>query len=439
MFETLQENLKKAFSIFRKHGKLTPDVVNSVLKDVKRALLSADVNYKAVSEIIKGIQEKALREEVLETLTPEQTVIKIVRDEIVRFLGEVPQEPDYTKLKKPIKIMLVGLQGSGKTTLAAKLGVYLRKKFGFDKIMLVACDTVRPAAILQLKTLAEENSLDFFSEDKQNPVKNAELALGKGESYDVLIFDTQGRLHVDEIMLEELERLYNLINPDINFLVIDSMFGQETLNIAHEFNNKTPLTGIVLTKLDGDSRGGAALSARYITGVPVVYASTGEKPDDLEVFVPERIVSRILGMGDILSLIEKAEKQIDAKKAEEAQRKLLEGKFDLNDYLEQLKEIKKLGGIEFILDQLPSEIKRNFGFIDEKMLKRTEAIILSMTKEERQKPEIIDGSRRLRIAKGSGTTVQEVNQLLRSYYEMKKMFKNAKKLKKKRFSLKFPF
>jgi signal recognition particle subunit SRP54 len=305
--------------------------------------------------------------------------------------------------------------------------------------MLVACDTVRPAAILQLKTLAEENSLDFFSRDKENPIKNAELSLLEAGSYDVLIFDTQGRLHIDIEMLEELEKLYRVVMPDISFLVIDSMFGQEALNIAHEFNKRTPLTGIILTKLDGDSRGGAALSARYITGVPVVYASTGEKPEDFEVFVPERIVSRILGMGDILTLIEKAEKQIDIKKAQDAQRKLLEGKFDLNDYLDQLKEIKKLGGIEFIIDQLPSDIKRNLGFVDEKMLKRTEAIILSMTKEEREKPEIIDGSRRLRIAKGSGTTVQEVNQLLKSYYEMKKMFKSAKKLKKKRFGLKFPF
>lgn len=439
MFESLQENLRKALSLFGKQGKLTPEIVKSTLKEVRRALLSADVNFKAVSALVKNIEEKALTEKVLETLTPEQTIIKIVRDELISFLGSEPYEPDYRKFKRPLKIMLVGLQGSGKTTASAKLGVYLRKKFGMEKVLLVACDTVRPAAVLQLKTLADENQLNFSGSETGTAFDNALDAIRKSDDFDLLIFDTQGRLHIDEKMLDELKELYELVKPDIVFLVIDTMFGQEALNVAQEFHKTTPLTGIILSKLDGDSRGGAALSARFVTGVPVVYASTGEKVDDFELFYPERMVSRILGMGDVLTLIEKAEKELDLKKAQDAQKKLLDGKFDLNDYLEQLREVNKLGGIEYILEQLPADLKKNLGVVDEKMLKRTEAIILSMTPEERSRPEIIDGSRRARIAKGSGTTVQDVNQLLKSYYEMKKMFKSAKKLKKRRFGLKFPF
>lgn len=437
MLEQLTSNLKKALEALSSRGKLTPEIIESTLRDIRRVLLAADVNYKAATQLVRMMAEAAKDERVLNTLTPEQTMIKVVRDVLLDFLSSSGSEPDYSGFEKPLRIMLVGLQGSGKTTTAAKLARYLKDEKGFQNPALVACDTVRPAAVMQLKILAEENGFGFFG-SFESAFKNAEEAL-KSTKHDVLIFDTQGRLHIDDEMLEELKQLSSLIRPHATFLVIDSIYGQEALSVAERFNTTTPLTGIILTKLDADARGGAAISAKFITGVPVSYVSTGEKVADFDIFDAERFVSRILGMGDVLALIKKAEKEIDKEKAEEAQRKLLEGKFDLNDYLQQLREIKKMGGIEFVLDNLPSDIKKNLGFVDESVLKKTEAIILSMTPEERKNPEIINGSRRERIAKGSGTTLQDVNQLLKSYYEMKKMFKKVKKLKNRRFGLKLPF
>jgi signal recognition particle subunit SRP54 len=439
MFEQLTENLRQAIGRLSSRGKLTPEIIDSTLREIRRVFLAADVNYKAVSEIINQIAGVAKEEKVLETLTPEQTILKIVRDQLTQFLGSVPTEPNYHLFERPIKVMLVGLQGSGKTTAAAKLGVYLKKEKHFDSVLLVACDTVRPAAVRQLQILAQENGLEFIGRENVSAIENAKLALQNALNCQAIIFDTQGRLHIDEEMLEELRQIKDTVQPSLTFLVIDSMYGQEALNVADRFNQVTPLDGIILTKLDGDAKGGAALSAKHVTGVPIVYVSTGEKASDFEIFRPERFVARILGMGDVLSLIEKAEKELDRKKAEETQKKLMEGKFDLNDYLAQLQELKKLGGFQYILEQLPHDLKKNLGGIDDSLLKKTEAIILSMTPEERSRPEIINCSRRERIARGSGTTVQDVNQLLKSYYEMKKLFKQAKKLKKRRFGLKLPF
>jgi len=439
MLEQLTESLRQALSKLSSRGRLTQEVIDATLREIRRALLAADVNYRAASEIIKRIRDAARDQKVLETLTPEQTMIKIVRDKLIEFLGPETVEPDYSSMEKPIKIMLVGLQGSGKTTAAAKLAFYLKKEKKLEKVLLVACDTERPAAVKQLQILARETGSDFTGKENVSPVENAGDALRNEKNYDVLIFDTQGRLHIDEEMLLKLKELYDFVRPDLVLLVIDSMYGQEALNVAEKFNSTTPLNGIILTKLDGDARGGSALSAKFITGVPVLYVSNGEKPADFGLFVPERLVARILGMGDVLTLIEKAEKELDRKKAEEAQKKLFEGRFDLNDYLAQLQELKKLGGLEYLLEQLPYEVKKNLGTIDDSLLKKTEAIILSMTPEERAKPEIINGSRRERIARGSGTTVSDVNQLLKSFYEMRKMFKQAKKLKKRRFGLKLPF
>lgn len=437
MFEQLAENLRKAFETLSGKGRLTPEVIDSTLREIRRALLAADVNYKAVSHLIKKISEAAKDEKVLKTLTPEQTVIKVVRDVLVDFLSNDPVEPDYAARKRPVKVMLVGLQGSGKTTTAAKIAYYLKREKGFSSPALVACDLERPAAVRQLEILAGENDFGFFGSGKA-PSENALLALSSS-NHDLLIFDTQGRLHIDEAMLKDLRRLYETVNPDFVFLVVDSIYGQEALNVARSFHEMTPLSGIILTKLDGDARGGAAISAKFVTGVPVVYVSTGEKVSEFDVFEAERYVSRILGMGDILALIKKAEKEVDREKAIETQKKFLEGKFDLNDYLNQIKEIKKMGGIGFILENLPVEIKKNLGFLDENLIKKSEAIILSMTPEERSNPEIINGSRRERIARGSGTSLQEVNQLLKSFHEAKKFFKRAKKLKKSRFGLKLPF
>lgn len=438
MFEQLTENIRKAIAKLQGKGRLTPEVIEATLRDIRRVLLGADVNYRAVSALIKMMQEAAQSEEVLATLTPEQTMIKVVRDVLLDFLGKEVAEPNYDLFEKPLKIMLVGLQGSGKTTVAAKLASYLKNEKSFKNPLLVGCDTQRPAAVEQLKILAEENGLSFFG-PTMSALANARESLKLSSNHDLLIFDTQGRLHIDEQMLDELKRLYEAVSPQIVFLVIDSMYGQEALNIAEKFNEITPLKGIVLTKLDGDARGGSAISAKFVTGVPVIYVSTGEKVRDFDLFEPERYVSRILGMGDILNVIKKAEKEIDQQKAAETQKKLLEGKFDLNDYLEQLSMVKKMGGLGYIIEQMPHELKKQLGVLDESLLKKTEAIILSMTPEERSHPEIIDGSRRERIARGSGTTIQDVNQLLKSYYEMKKIFKKAKKLKKRGFGLKLPF
>lgn len=437
MFEGITESLRKALSIFNRYGRLTPEVIDEALKEVRKALLSADVNYRAARYLVEQIRQKASDQAVLETLTPYQTMIKIVRDELVDFLGGQPSEPDYNQYTRPVKIMLVGLQGSGKTTTAVKLASYLKNQKKMTEVAIAACDVIRPAAVEQLNQLGKASDIPVISLENADAADVASTALKQGSGFDAIIFDSQGRLHIDEAMMNELNRLSRIINPDLTFLVIDAMTGQEALSVAENFDRVTPLNGLILTKLDGDARGGAALSARYVTGKPPVYAGVGEKISDFQLYDPRRMAERILGMGDLLTLIEKAEKTIDRKKAEEAQQKLLSGTFTLEDYLEQLKELKKMGDFSKLVEQLPYEIRAGIPeTFDERMIKRTEAIILSMTPEERANPAIINGSRRARIASGSGTTVQDVNQLLKSYYEMKKMFKSLKKGKKRK---KFPF
>lgn len=439
MFEAIQENLSKIFSRLTGYGRLSPQIVDETLREIRRALLAADVNFKVAQKLIERVREKAVGKEVMESLTPAQEVIRIVRDEIIEILGGKAFEPDYENFQKPLKIILMGLQGSGKTTTAVKLAAYLKNKKGFKNPAVVACDLERPAAILQLEQMGKEASIKVFKEGS-TPIEVAGNALKAGDLYDAYIFDSQGRLHVDDSMMNELRELSDFVKPHLKFLVIDAMTGQESVNVANTFEREIGFDGNIITKLDGDARGGAALSIKEVTGKPVVYAGLGEKIEDLGLFYPERIAGRIMGMGDILTLIEKAEKEVDQKKAVEAQEKLLSGEFTLEDFLEQMKVLKKMGPIKEILSLLPAQATRGLiDHIDDKMLARSEAIILSMTPEERRNPEIINASRKERIASGSGTTIQEVNRILKSYFEAKKMIKSFKKLPKKRFRVKFPF
>lgn len=440
MFELFQENLLKVFSRLKNYGRLTPEIINETLREIRRALLQADVNFKVSKEFEERVREKALGKQVTESLTPAQEVIKIVRDELVEILGSENREPDFASVKRPVKILLIGLQGSGKTTTAIKLALYLKKEKGFLKPVVVACDVERPAAILQLEQLGKSAGIEVFKGNGEDFLEIAEKAIINFANSDALIFDSQGRLHIDEDMLDQLKDLSLMIKPEFKFLVIDAMTGQEAVNVALAFDEKVGVDGLILTKLDGDARGGAALSATKVTGKPVLYIGTGERPDELSLFHPDRVANRILGMGDVLSLIEKAEKELDVKRAEEAQQKLLKGEFTLVDFLEQMREMKKLGGIKEILQMFPAEaVKEVSGILDEKDIKSTEAIILSMTPEERVNPIILNGSRKSRIAKGSGTSIQKVNQLLKSFFESKKLMKSLKKLPNKRFKVKFPF
>lgn len=440
MFESLNQSLQKIFSKLSKYGKLTPKLVDSSLRDVRRALLQADVNFKVSKDFIEQVRERAVGKEVLESLTPVQSLIKIVRDELIQILGETEWEPDFKQIEKPVKILLTGLQGSGKTTTAAKYVNYLKNNLGMEKVAVVACDVERPAAIEQLVQLGAENNFEVIRKETKEPLDVARKAIKNQQNYQALVFDSQGRLHVDEKMMESLSELSDLINPDLTFLVVDSMMGQESLNVADTFDRKLNIDSVILTKLDGDARGGAALSVVQVTGKKIAYAGTGEKIDDFDLFHPDRMASRILGMGDMLSLIEKAEKEIDKKKAIETQKKLMKGKFNLNDFLEQLKEIKKLGSMSEIMDFLPKNITGNIpANMDNESIKKTEAIILSMTFEEREKPSIIGASRKDRIAKGSGVSIQDINRLLKSYHEMRKMFKSFKKSPGRKFPINFPF
>ncbi len=424
MFDSLTDRLDKVFRNLRGKGYLTEQNIKDALREIRIALLEADVNYRIVKNFISEVEKRAIGEEVMKSLTPGQQVVKIVYDQLVALMDTEGFELKVYN-NKLTKVMLVGLQGSGKTTACAKLALYYRKK-GI-KPMMVACDVYRPAAIEQLKILGKQIDIPVVSEETKDVYKIAEKALNLASQQliNLLIFDTAGRLQIDEPMMDELVRLKAQIKPDYILFVADATTGQEAVNVAKEFYDKLTFDAVILTKLDGDARGGAALSIKAVTDRPIAFVGIGEKISDLEVFYPDRMASRILGMGDVLTLIEKAEQAIDEKESEKLAKKMLKNQFTLNDFLKQLQNIKKMGSLESIIrmipgmgHKLPADLK-----IDDKALKHIEAIIQSMTEKEREHPEIINGSRRLRIAKGSGQSVTEVNRLLRQFDEMKKMMK----------------
>jgi len=439
MFENLKEKLGKVLKNISGKGRLTEKNVEEAVKQVKLSLLEADVNYKVVKEFISRVKEKALGAEVLQSFTPEQQFIAILRDELVRILGE--KKEDLKLVHRPSYVMFVGLQGSGKTTTAAKLAVFLKKSG--RRPLLVAADLRRPAAVEQLIHLGNRVNVPVVVGDRKDLFKIVAEAKETAESrnHDVVILDTAGRLHIDDALMEELAKLKELLEPDEILMVVDAMVGQDAVNSARRFDeildfqgfigfkntiNILDLTGFIVTKLDGDARGGVILSIRYITGKPVKFVGVGEKLDALEPFYPDRIASRILGMGDVLSLIDKIQQQMDAEKMKKMEEKFLKVKFDLEDFLEQLREFRKLGSMAEILEMIPGIPKVDLARSEEE-LKKTEAIICSMTKEERRNPRIIDYSRKRRIARGSGTTIQDVNRVLKSYETLKVMMKRLKK------------
>ncbi len=425
-FEGLSQKLQHVFSKLTNRGKLTELEVKEAMREVKLALLEADVNFKVVKGFVASVTERAIGEGVLTSLTPGQQVIKIVRDELVHTLGD-KNEGVKTSSEPPTVIMMCGLQGAGKTTMCGKLAKMWIKQG--KKVMLVALDIYRPAAIDQLGRVAQQAGAEFFEKGQQDVVKTAQQALKLAQSklMDYVILDTAGRLHIDSDMMEELIRVDEKINPDEKLLVVDAMTGQDAVNAATAFNESLELDGVVLTKLDGDTRGGAAISVKAVTGKPIKFAGIGEKLDDVEVFHPDRMAGRILGMGDMLTLIEKAEQSFETQKAEELERKIRKAQFTLEDFLEQMDQLKNMGGIEEMLAMMPGSNKLSGMQLDEKQMARTEAIIKSMTPQERRTPNIIGGSRKKRIANGSGTKVQDVNKLLSQFEQMKKMMKNMTK------------
>ena len=424
MFEELGDRLDKAIGKIKGYGSITEDNISDVLREVRLALLEADVNYKVVKEFTNSVKEKALGEEVKKSLRPDEVFLKILKDELLALLGEDKVEIELKK--NPNLLMLVGLQGSGKTTTIGKLANYLRKKHG-KKPLLVACDIYRPAAIEQLKTIGKSLNIPVFEEGKKDPVTIVKDALeyAKENNNDYILVDTAGRLQIDEALMDELININTEVKMDEILLVLDSMIGQDAINVITGFNEKLPLTGVILTKLDGDTRGGVAISARYLTNVPIKFIGVSEKLDGIEEFDPNRMVSRILGMGDMMGLIEKAESIMNEEDAEESYKKMKKGKFDLEDFLKQFKTVKKLGSLESIIKMIPGAKKMGLTNIqiDPKEVARIEAIVLSMTLEERRNPDIIKASRKERIAKGSGTTVQQVNKLLTQFEQSKKMMK----------------
>ena len=424
MFENLSDRLQDVMHKIKGYGKITEDNISEMMREIRLSLLEADVNYKVVKEFTNSVKEKALGEEVNKSLSPGEVFVKIVKDELTKLLGG-ENSPLNTK-GNPAILMLVGLQGSGKTTTIGKLANYLRKNEK-KKPLLVACDVYRPAAIEQLKQLGKELNIEVYSEGKKDPIEisNNSIKYAKDNNYDYVLIDTAGRLQIDENLMEELSNIYNSINPQETILVIDSMMGQDAINVITGFNNKLSLTGVILTKLDGDTRGGVALSVKHLTNLPIKFIGTSEKMDGLSPFYPERMASRILGMGDILSIVEKVESEIDEKEAEKTAKKMMKGNFDLEDFLKELNQIKKLGPLENILKLLPGAKKMGLNNvnIDPKLMKRTEAIVLSMTPEERKDPSILKASRKKRIADGSGVAVADVNKLLNQFEEMKKMMK----------------
>ena len=437
-FESLGEKLQETFKKLKGQGVVTEKDIKAAMREVRMALLEADVGYKVVKEFEKRVFEKATGSEVLESLTPGQQIIKIVRDELTWLMGGAQAKLTVSP-KPPTVYMLVGLQGAGKTTTAAKLGGVLKKQG--KRPLLVGCDVYRPAAITQLKVVGEQLGLGVYADfDTKNPVDIARTAVETCDlsRYDTIILDTAGRLHIDEKLMDELLNIKNTVKPTEILLVADAMTGQDAVTVASSFDEKLGIDGIIMTKLDGDTRGGAALSVRAATGKNIKFAGMGEKLTDLEPFYPDRMASRILGMGDMLSLIDKAQEAFDEKKAAELEKKLRAQSFDLNDYLEQLRQMKNMGSLESLLAMMPGIGSKALrcAKIDEKQLDRTEAIICSMTKQERENPEIINGSRKRRIAAGCGLGVQDVNLFLKQFEQMQKMmkmFSNPKRLKKMRF------
>ena len=424
MFESLGERLQSAISKIKGYGKISEENISEMMREIRLALLEADVNYTVVKEFTTIVKAKALGEEVQRSLKPGDVFVKIVKDELTDLLGG--EQKPLNLVGNPAILMLVGLQGSGKTTAIGKLSNLLRKKHS-KKPLLVACDVYRPAAIDQLKQIGKQLNIEVYEEGKKDPVEIANNAIkyAKENKYDYVLIDTAGRLHIDEQLMEELDNIKDSVNPHEILLVIDSMMGQDAINVIEGFNNQLPLTGVILTKLDGDTRGGVALSVRHLTNVPIKFIGTSEKMDGIELFDPERMAGRILGMGDIISLVEKVQSEIDEKEAERAAKKMQKGKFDLEDFLSTMKQIKKLGPLENLIKLIPgaSKMGLNNVQIDPKQMGHIEAIILSMTPKERRNPEIIKASRKTRIAKGCGLSVQEVNQLLIKFDEMKRMMK----------------
>ncbi|GMG78530.1 signal recognition particle protein [Bacillus safensis] len=443
-FEGLADRLQQTISKIRGKGKVSEQDVKEMMREVRLALLEADVNFKVVKDFVKKVSERAVGQEVMKSLTPGQQVIKVVKEELTELMGGEESKIAVAK-KSPTVIMMVGLQGAGKTTTTGKLANLLRKKHN-RKPMMVAADIYRPAAIQQLQTLGKQLDMPVFSlGDQVSPVEIAKQAIEKAkeEHHDYVILDTAGRLHIDEELMDELQKVKEVANPEEIFLVVDSMTGQDAVNVAKSFNEQLGLTGVVLTKLDGDTRGGAALSIRAVTNTPIKFAALGEKLDAIEPFHPERMASRILGMGDVLTLIEKAQANVDQDKAKELEQKMRTMSFTLDDFLEQLGQVRNMGPLDELIQMMPGAGKmkglKNVQ-VDEKQLNHIEAIIKSMTTKEKEQPEVINANRRKRIAKGSGTSVQEVNRLLKQFDEMKKMMKqmtNMSKGKKKGFKLPF--
>ena len=427
IFEGLSDKLQGAFSKLKSKGKLTEKDVKAAMREVKLALLEADVNFKVVKDFVKKVQERCVGQEVMESLTPAQHVIKIVNEELTALMGDVQSKITISS-KPPTIIMMVGLQGAGKTTTSGKLGGYFKKQG--KKPLLVACDIYRPAAIKQLQVIGAQLNIPVYAnENSKDVVKISKQAIEQAISKlnDVIIIDTAGRLQIDEVLMDELKNLKSAVKPHEILLVVDSMTGQEAVNVAESFKDAVGIDGIVLTKLDGDTRGGAALSVKKVTGRPIKYIATGEKMNDIEQFHPDRMASRILGMGDVLSIIEKAEEAITEEEAEKLEAQLRKNKFDLDDYLVQLRQIKKMGSFSSILKMIPGlGSKMNDIKVDDKEFIRIESMICSMTKEERKNPKLINGQRRLRIAKGSGTTVEQLNKFMKSFDMTQKMMKQMK-------------
>lgn len=424
MFENLSDRLQDVVHKIKGYGKITEENISEMMREIRLSLLEADVNYKVVKEFTNNVKEKALGEEVNKSLNPGELFVKIVKDELTELLGG--ENTPLNISGNPATLMLVGLQGSGKTTTIGKLANYLRKN-NKKKPLLVACDVYRPAAIDQLKQIGKELNIEVYSEGKGNPVEISKngIKYAKDNGYDYVLIDTAGRLQIDESLMDELINIQKEVNPDETILVIDSMMGQDAINVINGFNDKIKLSGVILTKLDGDTRGGVALSVKHLTNLPIKFIGVSEKMDGLTPFYPERMASRILGMGDILSIVEQVQSEIDEKEAEKTAKKMMKGNFDLEDFLNQLNQIKKLGPLENLLKLLPGAKKMGLNNvnIDPKIMKRTEAIVLSMTPEERRDPSILKASRKKRIADGSGTTVTDVNKLLNQFEEMKKMMK----------------
>ena len=440
-FEGLTEKLSNAFKKLRSKGKLTENDVKTAMREVRLALLEADVNYKVAKDFTNRVSERAIGSDVMESLTPAQMVIKIVNEELTNLMGGEEVRIEWSS-KPPTVIMMCGLQGSGKTTHTGKLAKMLKKEG--HRPLAVACDIYRPAAIEQLKVVAKSVGVPVFEMGKTNPVKIAKESIkyARDYGYDMVILDTAGRLHIDKELMGELQRIKEEVLPKEILLVVDAMTGQDAVNVAQTFNEWLDITGVVLTKLDGDTRGGAALSVKAVTGKPIKYAGIGEKMDDLEVFHPDRMASRILGMGDMLTLIEEAEERLDQKKAQEMAEKLQKNQFDLNDLLDQFEQIKRMGPIKGILKKLPGMDMNKLDEmdVDDNLIYRNEAIILSMTPKEREKPSIINPSRKRRIAKGCGLKVEDVNRLLRQFEQMQKVMKQlgGKKGKKRKFRNNLP-